>query len=300
MEFIRLASGLKLSAIGYGPDSLSCMAKYKKDGTFINKVKNKIRKNLIEIPQYINAVSETVKMGCNLIDFSASYGDGSLIMEGVRKSGVPREKVVYTTRVSNRAQYGNYIEREFYGQLEGFKIDYMDILMFHWPVTDHFEETWMKMIELKEKGMCKSLGVANCNIHHLKRLYEISGVYPEINQVEIHPLFTQVELRKFCKENNIQIEAYSPTARQDDRLVNPPLLKELSKKYNKSITQIILRWHFQSEIIPIIRSMNVKHMGANLNIFDFVIEDVDMKKIDGININARIRYDPDNCDFTAL
>ena len=76
----------------------------------------------------------------------------------------------------------------------------MDILMFHWPVTGHYEETWLKMIRMKEKGLCRMLGVANCNIHHLKRLYEVSGIFPEVNQVEIHPLFAQIELRKFCRK----------------------------------------------------------------------------------------------------
>lgn len=156
------------------------------------------------------------------------------------------------------------------------------------------------MIEYKKQGLCRILGVANCNIHHLQRLYEVSGEYPEINQVEVHPLFTQEELRKFCKEKGIIIESYSPTARHDDRLYNPFLLKEMSKKYNRSITQLILRWHVQNGLIPVIRSWNPKHLKSDFNIFDFEISEDDMKKIDNLNINSRIRYDPDNCDFHSL
>lgn len=107
-------------------------------------------------------------------------------------------------------------------------------------------------------------------------------------------------MRNYCKLKDIQIEAYSPTARHDDRLYNPPLLRNIADKYNKSITQIILRWHIQSGIIPIIRSLNHIHQLEDIDIFDFTLNKEDMQKIDGLNINARIRYDPDNCDFTAL
>lgn len=300
MDEFKLRNGMSIPCIGYGPDSLSLMAKYKKDGRLVNRVRNKIRKELIERPQYVEMLAFTLKSGCRLIDFSASYGDGSLIAEGVNKSGMKREQVLYTTRISNQAQYDEKIEQEFESQLRGFRTDYMDILMLHWPVTDYFEKTWLKMIELKEKGLCRIIGVANCNSHHLQRLYDISGQYPEIDQFEVHPLFTQKELVSFCVKNGIQVEAYTPIARRDDRIYNPPVMKKLSDKYHKSITQLILRWHIQNGIIPIIRSMNKDHMRHNLDVFDFHILEEDMKLIDGMNINSRLRYDPDNCDFSAL
>ena len=298
-EFV-LNNGIRIPCIGYGPDSLSLMAKYNNDGKLLNKIRNKARRILIERPQYIDTLAYTLRNGCRLIDFSASYGDGSLIAEGVKKSGIDRKQIIYTTRISNKAQYDNSIEQEFEAQLRGFQTDYMDILMLHWPVTDHFENTWLKMIELREKGLCRIIGVANCKVHHLKKLHEISGQYPEINQFEVHPLFTQKDIVAFCQDNGIQVEAYTPTARHDDRLINPPLMKKLSRKYNKSITQIILRWHIQNGIIPIIRSMSKEHMKNNLDVFDFRISEEDIKLIDGMNINSRLRYDPDNCDFTSL
>lgn len=188
----------------------------------------------------------------------------------------------------------------FFDQLHGFGTEYFDILMFHWPVTNHFEQTWMEMLKLKEEGYCRVLGVANCHQHHLERIKEISGEYPEINQVEIHPLFTQSVLREYCKERKILVQAYTPTARQDDRLMNPPLMNNLAEKYGRDKTQIILKWHIQNGVYPVFRSLNRKHIKDNMNIFDFIIEDEDMKKINAMNINSRLRYDPDNCDFTRL
>lgn len=266
----------------------------------LHRAYNKFHRIYIDKPQYVNAIASSFTIGYRLLDYSAAYGDGLLLREAMKKAGVSRWDIIITTRISNKAQFNVTIEEEVKSQLSGFCTDYLDILMFHWPVTGFYEETWLKMIELKKRGLCKILGVANCNIHHLQHLYEISGEYPEINQVEIHPLFTQEELRKFCKEKGIIIESYSPTARHDDRLYNPSLLKEMSKRYNRSITQLILRWHVQNDLIPIIRSWNPEHLKSDFDIFDFEISENDMKKIDNLNINSRIRYDPDNCDFHSL
>ncbi len=185
-------------------------------------------------------------------------------------------------------------------QLEGFDTDYVDMLMLHWPVTDRFEDTWKEMIRLRDKGVCKYLGVANCHEHHIDKLYECSGEYPLINQVELHPLFTQTELKKYCEEHGIQVMAYSPTARHDDRLFNPPLLSGIANKYGKTPTQVVLKWHIQNDVISVIRSLSYDHQKEDVDIFDFEISEEDMRLIDGININARIRYDSDNCDFRCL
>lgn len=298
---IRLnESNIEIPMIGFGPDTMDYVLGPRSRKTIFHRAYNKFRRTCIEQPKYINAVASSFKIGYRLLDWSAAYGSGTLLVKAIKKSGVNRNEIIITTRVSNKAQFENTVEKEFINQLKTFDTDYIDILMFHWPVTNYYTSTWLKMIELKKKGLCKVLGVANCNIHHLQKLYEISGVYPEIDQVEVHPLFNQMELREFCKQHSIQIESYSPTARHDDRLYNPRLLKELSLKYDCSINQLILRWHVQNGLIPIIRSWNPKHQKNDFDIFDFEIEEEDMKKIDALNINSRIRYDPDNCDFHSL
>lgn len=172
--------------------------------------------------------------------------------------------------------------------------------MFHWPVTGHFIETWKVMEEMYEKGYIKNIGVANCNIHHLETLLSVCKIRPVINQVEVHPLFTQKPLIEFCKKEGIQVEAYSPLARNDDRLRRNRVIGALAEKYKKSRTQIIIRWHIENGIIPIPRSMNANRMIHNFNVFDFSLSPDEVESIDSININSRLRYDPDNCDFTLL
>lgn len=299
LKQVKLANGEYIPAIFFGPDELGYTPhQLKRD--FFHRAYRKLKRLTIDKYNYVNAVASAIECGFHTIDFSAAYGDGSLMAEAIRKSGVLRKDIIITTRVTNKAQFNGNIEEEFTNQLKGFGTDYIDILMFHWPVTGCYEKTWEEMLKIKEKGYCRILGVANCHEHHLKKIKEISGIYPQINQVEVHPLFTQEKLRKFCYENQIQVQAYSPTGRQDDRLMNPPLLNDLAQKYSKSKTQIILRWHIQNGMIPVIRTLNSTHQKTDIDIFDFKIDKEDMKKIDSMNINSRLRYDPDNCDFTTL
>lgn len=302
MEYFKLINGDSIPAIVFGPDELGYKPRRKRSKSKIIRFVKKIKKYTFDKQIYIYRISNAIKVGFHSIDYSASYGDGTMIAKAIKRANLDRENMYLITRVSNKAQFsgGGAIENELNKQLSGFDTDYVDLLMFHWPVTGCFENTWKKMIELRDKGFCKAIGVANCNIHHLQRLYEISGEYPIVNQIEMHPLFTQVELREFCKNHGIQVMAYSPTARQDDRLFNPPLIGTLAKKYEKTPTQLVLKWHIQHGVIPVIRSLNCKHQKSDIDIFDFTISDEDMMLIDRININARVRYDPDNCDFHAL
>ena len=226
--------------------------------------------------------------------------DGKLIGEAIHKSGVKREDLIITTRVSNYAQFNHCVREEFLNFLQNTKMDYVDILQFHWPVTDHYLDTWREMEKLFEEGYVKHLGVANCHQHHLEEIFKICQHKPEIGQFEIHPLFTQKPLIDYYKQHDIQVCAYTPIARFDDRLMRLPLLKQIGEKYGKSVTQVVLRWHIQNGIIPLVRTLNPAHQRENLDVFDFELTESEMKAIDAININSRLRYDPDNCDFSIL
>ena len=289
--------------IGIGPGGLGYTAKYSKKGKLVKlglRVYNKlIGRKLLE-SNYVNAVCNALQMGYRLIDYSSAYGSGELIGRAVKKSGIPREELFITTRVSNKAQRNHQVREEFLTSLHNMGLEYVDLLQFHWPVTGLYLDTWREMEKLKEAGLVKHLGVANCHQHHLEEIFRICKYRPEVGQFEIHPLFTQKPLIQYYKEQDIVVEAYTPIARYDDRLVRLPLLKRLEKKYNNTFVQIILRWHVQCDVIPLVRSLSYNHQKENIDIFDFELDEEDMKAIDGININSRLRYDPDNCDFSIL
>ena len=306
MEYFTLSNNAKIPVIGFGPGSMGYVPNKRPEGKkniFLrayNKFIGRRLNNRLMRKNYVNAVTSAITNGFRLIDFSAAYGDGKLISEAIKFSGVKRDDLILTTRVSNGAQFNGRVEEEFFAQLKNFRVDYVDILMFHWPVTDYYTKTWLKMIELHDKGYCKILGVANCHAHHLNELEKISGVLPLIDQFEVSPLFTQKELINFCKSKNIQVESYTPLARFDDRLMRLPVLKEIANKYSRTVTQIILRWHVQNGLIPVVRTLSERHQQEDLNIFGFELTSDELAAIDAININARVRYDPDNCDFRIL
>lgn len=303
MELGELLLQGKIPQIGLGPGAVSSKKRKKNNygiSFFIWRVCNKFLYAPRRNKHYVNAVANALGIGYRLIDYSAAYGDGRLLGEAIRKSGVPREELFITTRISNRAQRDHKVREQFMTFIHNMGVDYVDLLQFHWPVTDLYLDTWREMEKLKDEGLVKHLGVANCHQHHLEEIFKICKYRPEIGQFEIHPLFTQKPLIQYYKEQGILVEAYTPIARYDDRLVRLPLLKGLEKKYNKTFVQIILRWHVQNGVIPLVRSLTLKHQQENFDIFDFELDAEDMKAIDGININSRLRYDPDNCDFSIL
>lgn len=303
MITLKEFSNRRIPLIGFGPGIAGYSSKMQKKHNglwryyyaIINRIKMRfVRKN------YIDSVTNALIIGYRLIDYSSAYGDGKLLQKAIEKSGVKREDLFITTRVSNRAQREGRVREEFMQFIKNMNLEYVDLLQFHWPVTDLYLYTWREMEKLYEEGYVKHLGIANCHQHHLDEILKICKHRPEVGQFEIHPLFTQKPLIQYYKDNGIVVEAYTPIARYDDRLVRLPLLKKLEMKYNKSFVQIIIRWHVQNEVIPLVRSMSKDHQLENLSIFDFELSPEDMAAIDAININSRLRYDPDNCDFSIL
>lgn len=298
---ITLNNGVEIPCIGNGPAAVEYTSQSSvRSRNIIVRAYNKFVTTPNANRKYVNAVSHSLQVGFTLLDYSSSYGNGSLIGEAITKSGIKRDDLFLTTRISNPAQREHKVRECLFQQLDGFGTDHVDMLMFHWPVTGYYLDTWKEMIQLYKEGYCRCLGVANCHQHHLEALMSVDEIVPAVNQIEVHPLFTQKELVNYCWSKGIHVEAYTAIARFDDRLIGLPLLKKIAFKYNKTVVQVILRWHVQNGIIPIVRSLNKTRQLENIDIFDFELNDEEMAAIDGININSRLRYDPDNCDFSIL
>lgn len=296
---IKLNNGVEIPCIGNGPMIAGYGTESKARNILARYYKRFVTDRKIA-RDYVNAVAHSFQIGFTLLDYSSSYGDGTLIGEAIKKSGVKRDDLFITTRISNQAQREGKVRECLMDQLQGMDIDRVDMLMFHWPVTGYYWNTWKEMIQLYNEGYCRCLGVANCHQHHIEELLKISDIVPVINQIEVHPLFTQKNLINYCWSKGIQVEAYTAIARFDDRMMRLPLLKKIADKYNKTIVQIVLRWHIQTGTIPLVRSLNKGRQLQNISIFDFSLTEDEMNAIDGININSRLRYDPDNCDFSIL
>ena len=246
-----------------------------------------------EIVKYAKSI------GFKGFDTSSAYDKCEDAIGSVLKNA-PREDFFITTKISNFDQRNKTVEEALNDSMKKLNVDYLDLYLMHWPQTETFLETWKEMEELYEKGLVKMIGVSNFHIHHFNELFEVAEIKPMVHQFEIHPLFTQKDLTDFCRKENIQIMAYTPTGRCDDRLFNNQYLIDFSLRHKKSIVQIILKWHIQKGYIPVIKTENRIHLQENLDLQDFVLCQEEIEKIDSININSRLRYDSDNCDFMRL
>ncbi len=305
MKYITLNNGLKIPPIGIGPSVLPYNKKVtKKSDIFARRLLRAIYlRGIVKFtvqPRYVASVSYALQKGYRLIDNSVSYQNEKFLGKAIKDCGVNRDEIFVTTRVSNSQQYRGNIRSQLMKSLRDLDMEYIDLYMFHWPVTDHYLSTWEQMVELYQEGYVKALGVANCHKHHLEEIIDHSNVIPAINQIEVHPLFSQKPLIEYCKSKGVVVEAYTPLARNDERLLRNRILEDIGKKYHKTIQQIVLRWHIQNGLIPVPRSLNPNRQLENLCIFDFELTSDEMDKIDSININSRLRYDPDNCDFLRL
>lgn len=260
----------------------------------LNRDKNTSRNTL-----HLNGVVKcAISNGCNMFDTSSAYGTSEYILGQALKK-YPRDSYYIVTKICNKDQYSREVRKSFFKSLKALNVEYIDLYLMHWPVKECFIDTWKEMEKLYNEGLCKAIGVCNFNIHHFEELKKYAKIMPMVNQIECHPLFTQEQLREYCKKNNIQIMAYTSTARNDERLRKTALVP-IAKKYNKTITQVVLKWHQQIGNIPIFNTTNKKHLLDNININDFELTEDEIQKINDININSRLRYDPDNCDFTKL
>lgn len=259
------------------------------------KGKKSAYKKSLNLPKVIDVCMAN---GCNVFDTSRAYAASEFTLGNTLKK-YPRDSYKIITKLQNKDQLNDNVRGGLETSLKELNLEYVDLYLMHWPVEGKFIDSWKEMEKLYKEGKCKAIGVCNCNIHHLEEIKKNCEIMPVVNEFECHPLFTQNELREYCNDNGIKVLAYTSTARMDERL-RKTCLVPISKKYNKTITQIILKWHLQIGNIPIVNSSNTKHMLDNLNIKDFTLTDEEVENITKININSRLRYDPDNCDFSQL
>lgn len=256
------------------------------------------RRKLKQDLGFEKAVDCAVDSGCVMFDTSRAYG-GSEYALGKALKKYPREKFFITTKLRNSHQFKDDVRGGFEESLSELGMDYVDLYLMHWPVTDKWIDSWKEMEKLYEEGRCRAIGVCNCHEHHLEELKKHAKIMPMVNEFECHPLFTQDALRRYCADNDIRVMAYTSTARNDERM-GKTVLKPIAAKYGKTLIQVVLRWHQQIGNIPIVNSFNPAHVRDNFDIADFTLTDEEVQAITRCNIGSRLRYDPDNCDFHQL
>lgn len=245
--------------------------------------------------EVVNAVKWALEHGYRHIDTASLYKNERGVGLGIKESNVPRDEVFVVSKVWNLDQGYDSTIRAFEKSLERLGLTYLDLYLIHWPVPGKYKETWKALEYLYEKKLVRAIGVSNFMKHHLEDLLEDSTIKPMVNQMEFHPYLVQQSLIDYCKEQQIQYEAWSPM--MQGKIFELTEFKEIAAKYKKTIAQIVLRWDLQKGVITIPKSSKKSRIIANADIFDFEISPEDMNRLSSLDRAKRFGPDPDNFDF---
>lgn len=254
MNDVTLNNGLKMPILGFGVFQINDEAECEK------------------------AVIDAINVGYRLIDTAQSYGNEEAVGSGIKNSGISREELFITTKVwISNSGYEN-AKKSIEESLKKLQLEYIDLLLIHQPFGDYYG-TYRAMQDLYKEGKLKAIGVSNFYSDRLVDIASFNEVIPAVNQVEINPFNQQIDAQEIMKKYNVQPQAWAPFAEGRNDMFNNPVLKEIGDKYNKSVAQVILRWLIQRDIVVLQKSVRTERMAENFDIFDFELNENDMKTI---------------------
>ncbi|MFD4493445.1 aldo/keto reductase [Lysinibacillus fusiformis] len=276
MGTVTLNNGLKMPLVGYG---------------------------VFRVPEgedLAEAVKTAIAKGYRSIDTAQVYRNEESVGRGIRaaieEGLVTREELYITSKVWNDGLSYEETLAAYDSSLEKIGLDYLDLYLVHWPGIDtNYVEVYKALEKIYQDGRVRSIGVSNFHVHHLEKLLKETKVIPVINQIEFHPHLTQEEVRAYCTDKDIQVEAWSPL--MNGALLEEALIQELASKYDKTPAQIVLRYDVQHNVVTIPKTMTATRMVENLDVFDFTLTDGEMAQLDALNDGLRCGPDPEKFNF---
>lgn len=231
--------------------------------------------------QAATAVVQAVEAGYRHIDTAVKYGNERGVGNGVRASGVDRAELFITTKLDGQFQGNDRAIEGLDGALERLGLDYVDLLLIHWPLPqrDEYVSTWKTFERLQSEGKARSIGVSNFKQAHLERLMAETGVVPAVNQIQLSPAITRTAEREFHEKHGIVTESYSPLGGSGASLLDAPILSQLAEKHGKTPGQLVLRWHIQHGLVTIPKTADPDRMRENLDVFDFALDPQDLAEL---------------------
>lgn len=245
------------------------------------------------------AVATALEAGYRHIDTAAAYQNEREVGVALEKSGLPRDHVFITTKLWNSDQGYDSTLSAFDKSMGRLGLDYLDLYLIHWPMPAKgaFVETFKAFAHLREQGRIRSIGVSNFEPEHLRELVDAIGIVPAVNQIELHPLLQQEELREMHAQLGIATEAWSPLGQGS--LLSNETVSSVAEAHGKTPAQVLIRWHMQLGNIVIPKSVTPERIVSNFNVFDFELSEQDMASVSALGDGTRLGPDPRTFEFTG-
>jgi len=248
------------------------------------------------------AVKRALDIGYRHIDTAEMYGNEKEVAQGIRDAGLDRAEVFVTSKLNNGFHKPDDARRAFDKTLEALNSDYVDLFLIHWPLATlyggDFVSTWKVLEEFAKDGRARSMGVSNFQTAHLDRLAAETVTVPSVNQIEVHPYFTNEQVRAYGREHGIVTEAWSPIAQ--GKVLGDPVITRIADASGKSPAQVVLRWHIQRGDVVFPKSVTPERIQANFELFDFELGDSDMDAITALDKGEAGRRGPNPDQFDYI
>lgn len=257
MEYVKLSNGVEMPMLGYGV--------------------YQVTKEECE-----HCVLDALKAGYRSIDTAQSYFNEEEVGTALNKSGVPREEIFLTTKVWVEHYGYEKCRKSVEASLKKLQTSYLDLCLLHQPFSDYYG-AWRALEDLYEEGTIRAIGISNFYPDRMVDIASFARIRPMVNQVETHPHNQQITAKEYMDKYGVQIEAWAPFGEGRGGLFEDETLKMIGRRYNKSVAQVILRWHIQRGVVVIPKSTHYERMVENLDVFDFILSNEDMKKIEALD-----------------
>ncbi|MGL4619906.1 MAG: aldo/keto reductase [Chroococcidiopsis sp.] len=256
----------------------------------------------IEPQDAVKAVSQALEIGYRQIDTARMYGNEKQVGEAIRASGLERSNIFVTSKLNNGFHQPDDARKAFNTTLLELGFDYVDLFLIHWPLPTlydgDFVSTWKTLGEFHRDGRARSIGVSNFQIDHLEKLAAQTEIVPAVNQIEVHPYFTNQAVRSYGQEHQIATEAWSPLAQ--GKVLENPTIDRLAHKVGKTPAQVVLRWHIQRGDIIFPKSVTPSRMKENFELFDFELDSTDIDTISALDRGESGRIGPNPDKFAYI